>query len=110
MKANTNNRPPGRTARDIELLSGLIYIYILHRASDVPVSDLEIHEGLKEGGHMLSRRRVAAVLNHLEMKGYLRSEHAKTNHSGYQATARGKKLFLAAAEKLQNLWNSLSQS
>lgn len=97
-------------ADDKDLYAGLIRLHILHHASEEPVYGSWIMEELAHHGYELSPGTLYPMLHGLERKGYLRSREereGKRMRRLYSITPKGKSAFLAAKEKVRELFGEL---
>jgi PadR family transcriptional regulator len=96
--------------RDQDLYGGLIRLHILHHASKGPVFGLWFIEELARHGYRLSPGTLYPLLHGLEQKGYLRSANERSGKSSrrvYRATPLGRKVLVAAREKVSELFGEL---
>ena len=102
-KANQNRR-------DQDLYGGLMRLHILHHASKGPVFGLWFIEELARHGYKLSPGTLYPLLHGLEQKGYLRSTTERSGKSSrrmYRATPLGRKVLVAARERVSELFGEL---
>jgi DNA-binding PadR family transcriptional regulator len=96
--------------RDAELYGGLVRLHILFHASKEPIFGLGIMEELRRHGYRLSAGTLYPMLHSMEKDGYLRSAakrvQGKTRRN-YSITAKGRAAFLAAKEKVRELFGEL---
>jgi PadR family transcriptional regulator, regulatory protein PadR len=100
----------GQNRRDQELYGGLIRLHILHHAAARPVFGLWFIEELARHGYKLSPGTLYPLLHGLERKGYLRSTNERAGKSSrrmYRATPLGRKVLVAAREKVSQLFGEL---
>jgi len=95
---------------DKDLYAGLIRLHILHHASGGPVHGSWIMEELRHHGYDLSPGTLYPMLHRLERKGYLTSRKERDGRRMrrvYTITAAGAAAFLAAKEKVRELFGEL---
>ena len=95
---------------DRDLYAGLIRLHVLHHACEKPIYGVWIIEELRHHGYVLSPGTLYPLLHSLERKGYLRSrEEREGKHARrvYAITARGRKAFAGAKEKVKELFGEL---
>jgi PadR family transcriptional regulator, regulatory protein PadR len=100
----------GQNRHDQDLYGGLIRLHILHHASKGPVFGLWFIEELARHGYKLSPGTLYPLLHGLEWKGYLRSTNERSGKSSrrmYRATPLGRKVLVAAREKVSELFGEL---
>ena len=100
----------GQNRRDQDLYGGLIRLHVLHHASKGPVFGLWFIEELARHGYKLSLGTLYPLLHGLERKGYLRSTNERSGKSSrrmYRATPLGRKVLVAAREKVSELFGEL---
>lgn len=93
-----------------ELYTGLICLHVLHHASEQPVYGAWIIEELNHHGYALSPGTLYPLLHGLEKKGYLKSHEEREGKRArrvYEITARGRKAFAGAKEKVKELFGEL---
>ena len=108
MQKSTQRESQNR--RDQDLYGGLIRLHILHHASKGPVFGLWFIEELSLHGYKLSPGTLYPLLHGLERKGYLRSANERSGKSSrrmYRATPLGRKVLVAAREKVSELFGEL---
>ncbi len=101
-----------RVAKDVDrdLYAGLIRLHVLHHAGEKPIYGAWIIEELNRHGYSLSAGTLYPLLHGLEKKGYLRSRQVRAGKLGrriYEITAKGRKVFAAAREKVRELFGEL---
>ena len=103
-------RKISENSNDQDLYGGLIRLHILHHAANRPVFGLWFIEELARHGYKLSPGTLYPVLHGLERKGYLQSVMERSGKSGrrvYRATALGRRVLVAAKEKVSELFGEL---
>ena len=97
-------------SKDQDLYGGLIRLHILHHAANRPVFGLWFIEELARHGYKLSPGTLYPVLHALERKGYLQSATERSGKSArrlYRATPLGRRVLVAAKEKVSELFGEL---
>ena len=97
-------------AADRDLYGGLIRLHVLHHANERPVYGAWIIEELSHHGYSLSPGTLYPLLHGLEKKGYLRSRQVREGklvRRIYSITPKGKSVFVAAKEKVRELFGEL---
>lgn len=95
---------------DRDLYSGLIRLHVLHHAVEEPIFGLGMAEELARHGYRISPGTLYPLLHGLEKKGYLRSKierNGKSFRRVYRATPTGRKVLLAAKNKVRELFREL---
>lgn len=93
-----------------DLYSGLIRLHILHHAVKEPIFGFGIIEELSKHGYKLSAGTIYPILHNMERNGYLRSRverDGRQRRRVYVATAPGKKAFVDAKKKVQELFGEM---
>ena len=98
---------------DRDLYAGLIRLHVLHHARERPIYGAWIIQELNHHGYSLSPGTLYPLLHGLETKGYLRSRRivdGKRVRRLYSITAKGRKAFGGAKEKVRELFGELFAS
>jgi len=93
-----------------QLYSGLIRLYILHRAAQEGVFGLGVIEDLARHGYKLSPGTLYPILHQLEQCKLLRSKDKAIGgkiRRVYRTTAAGRKVLTAAKQKGRELFGKL---
>ena len=93
-----------------DLYGGLIRLHILHHASKGPVFGLWFIEELARHGYKLSPGTLYPLLHALERKGYSAINKRTLGRSSsrmYRATPLGRKVLVAARERVSELFGAL---
>ena len=108
MQKSTQRESQNR--RDQDLYGGLIRLHILHHASKGPVFGLWFIEELARHGYKLSPGTLYPALHAFERKGYSAINKRTLGRSSsrmYRATPLGRKVLVAAREKVSELFGEL---
>jgi PadR family transcriptional regulator PadR len=111
MQKSTQSESQNR--RDQDLYGGLIRLHILHHASKGPVFGLWFIEELARHGYKLSPGTLYPLLHALERKGYLPSTNERSGKNSsrmYRATPLGRKVLVAARERVSELFDELLEN
>lgn len=93
-----------------QLYSGMIRLHVLHHASKEEIFGLGIIEELARHGYKLSPGTLYPILHGLQEKGLLRCRKrclAGKIRRMYRATTAGKRVLMAAKEKVRELFGEL---
>lgn len=96
-----------------QLYSGMIRLHVLQHSSKHEIFGLGIIEELARHGYKLSPGTLYPILHGLQEKGLLRCRQrclAGKIRRMYRATAAGKRVLLAAKEKVRELFGELFEN
>lgn len=98
------------TAADRDLYSGLIRLHVLHHASEEPIYGQGMIDELRRHGYHIGPGTLYPILHTLEEKGYLVARQVaagKSRRKVYRLTAKGRRAFLDARERVRELFGEL---
>lgn len=95
-----------------DLFSGLVRLHVLHHASEHPVSGQWLMEELGHHGYSLGPGTIYPLLHSMEKKGYIASSEerqGRTRKKLYVITPTGKKALKTAKQKVQELFEEMTE-
>jgi DNA-binding PadR family transcriptional regulator len=95
---------------DRELSSGLIRLHIPHHATEDSIYGQSMTGELHRHGNRIGSGTLYPILHGLEKKGYLTSKRVPSGRSWrkvYRITPRGRRAFMAARERVRELFGEL---